>query len=53
MTAQNLILTIDKVLLVKVQNRLSDAFLRIKFMKKKKGKKPVKSHIKVGLFLVV
>lgn len=41
-TAQNLALAIDKVLLVKVQNRLGDAFLRIKLFKRKKFKKSIR-----------
>ena len=39
MTAHNLVLVVDKVLLIKIQNKLSDAFLRIKLIKKKKVKK--------------
>lgn len=52
MTAHNLVLVIDKVLLIKIQNKLSDAFLRIKLIKKKRTKKPIKAQHKVGIFLL-
>lgn len=42
MTAHNLVLVIDKVLLIKIQNKLSDGFLRMKLMKKRKNRRAVR-----------
>lgn len=52
MTSQNFVLTLDKVLQIKIQNKLSDGFLRMKLIGRKKYKKTLKTQHKIGILLI-